>query len=363
VGHGVGRAGGACGMSPETLIIDREFRGVGRIKRATGSLRPDVRKRQSKMLTVLYEDGRLDILRAIRDGALSLAEVHAAYQRKALDSLPTAETVRPLAVAMQSWIDGLIIPREVSKKHKQSLETSRRYFAGERAKASIADLPAVLESLRTTLGKKHPRSFNLARAAALAYVRATLKKSHPLWLACAAVEVCKLAKGRTHAPLSPDQMRAFFPKPESDPVDAIAWGMATTGMGAAEYWGRWSVQADRVHIEGTKRDARVRDVPLVMRPAVPSMHRRTFENKVRDRSTAFTVYDLRRTFANWMESASIPRTRRKLYLGHAAGDVTGMYELHEVREFLAADAAKLRALLKLHHPEGHTMTLHTSKGA
>ena len=77
-------------------------------------------------------------------------------------------------------------------------------------------------------------------------------------------------------------------------------------MGAGEYWGRWFVEPDRVHIQGTKREGRVRDVPLVLTPAVPSMHRRTFEDKVRDRVPAITVYDLRRTYANWLEAAGVP---------------------------------------------------------
>jgi integrase len=274
-------------------------------------------------------------------------EVHAAYQRRELDSLPTAETVKPLAEAMDVWIKGLRVPEDVSAKHKGSLETSRRYLERENAKAAIADLPALLETLRDSLGKPHPRSFNLCRAAALAFVRSTLKRSHPLWHAVAAVEPRKLPPKRQHSPLSPEQMRAWFPAPERDPVDAIAWGMATTGMGAGEYWGRWSVEADRIHIHGTKREGRVRDVPLVLRPASPAMHRRTFEDKVRERVPAITVYDLRRTYANWLEAAGIPRTRRKLYLGHGAGDVTGLYELHEVRAFLAADAVSLKAYLGL----------------
>lgn len=351
-------------MTPETLVIDRTFAGVGRIKKATGSLRPDVRRRMNRMLDALHEDGRLDILRAIRDGALSLTEVHHAYQRKELDSLPTADTVKPLAVAMKAWIRSLDVPADVSAKHAGSLETSRRYFERAAPKATIADLPRVLETLRGTLGREHPRSFNLARAAALAFVRATLKRSHPLWLAVAAVEVKKARPQRRHQPLSPEQMRAWFPRPDRDPVDGIAWGMAMTGMGAGEYWGEWCVETDRVSIYGTKREGRVRDVPLLRWPASPAMHRRTFEDKVRSRTQrAITVYDLRRTYANWLEAAGIPRTRRKLYLGHGAGDVTGLYELHEVRAFLAADGGALRAYLGLPHTKAHTMTLHTTKGA
>jgi integrase len=55
------------------------------------------------------------------------------------------------------------------------------------------------------------------------------------------------------------------------------------------------------------------------------------------------VYDLRRSFAVWMEDAGIPRSRRKHYLGHSAGDVTGLYERRELLAWLEEDAGRLRA--------------------
>ena len=120
--------------------------------------------------------------------------------------------------------------------------------------------------------------------------------------------------------------------------------------GAKEYWGRWAVLLDRVRIEGTKTEHRERDVPLVLAPPVPRMHRRTFEDKLRERTArAMTPYDLRRTYSNWMEAAGILRTRRKRYMGHSAGDVTGGYELHEVSAFLAEDGKTLRQFAGLEY--------------
>lgn len=335
-------------MTPSTLVIDRIFRGVGRIKKRSGTTVPALQRRLDRMLTALFDEGRLDILRAIRDGKLTLMEVHDAYQKKALDKLPMAEELRPLGATMAAWVEQLSVPLDCSAHHKASLVTSRRYLGALAPKASLAELPAVLERLRDSLGKAHPRSFNLARAAALAFVRARLKRNHPLWLAVAAVEPRKVAKTAKRRPLTPDAMRGFFPAPESDPLDAIAWGMVTTGMHAQEYWGSWSVLADRVAVAGTKRSGRVRDVPLVMVPPIPTWeHRRTFEDKFRERTREFTPYDLRRTYSNWMESAGIPRTRRRLYMGHGAKDVTDLYEQHEVAAYLVEDAKKLRAWLGL----------------
>lgn len=343
-------------MTPETLVIDKNFKGVGRIRKATGTTNPTLRRKMARMLDALRDDARLDLLLAIQAGSLSLMEVFAAYQAHELDKLPTAATAKPLAEAMKAWIDGLQAPEQISKKHKESLETSRRYLAA-RSDATINDLPDVLEGLRESLGAKHPRSFNLCLAAASRFVRAKFKRSHPLYSAVRAVETLKEPAKRKRHPLTPDELSSLFPSPESDPTDAVVWGMVITGMHAEEYWGRWHVKADRIHIAGTKRGGRVRDVPLVARPAVPRVHRRTWEDKFRERTSALTPYDLRRSYANWLESAGIPRTRRKLYMGHGATDVTDLYERHEVAAFLVEDAKKLTDFLGQAHMKAPTIRL------
>lgn len=331
-------------MTP-TLIIDRTFKGVGRIKIRTGTKLPAVRRKFSRMLTTLADEGRIDMLRALRDGRIHIMQLHDAYQRKTLDQLPSAETARPLAPAMRDWIESF-----GATKHAVSLETSLSYLEGAKASALVSDLPQLLMTLRVTLGRSHPRSFNMLRSAASGFIRQTLTRSHPLYAQVLAVELVAVRKTKRHRPLTVAEMRAWFPNPQTDDLDAIAWGMATTGMGAGEYYGRWSVLLDRVHVEGTKTEHRERDVPLLLPPAVPRMHRRTFEDKLRQRtSRAMTPYDLRRTYANWMEAAGILRTRRKLYMGHSAGDITGGYELHEVSAFLAEDGRSLRQFIGLEH--------------
>lgn len=350
-------------MSPHTdgtggtFILDRRFPHVGRIKRASGTTHAPTYRRLNEMLDGLWQRGRLDLLRAIRDGQLKPLQVWDAYRVGELHRLPSPEAMRGLDETWGAWVKGMVVPVDCSLKHKQSLETSQRYLSAARKSATVDDLPRILEQLRESLGKEHRRSFNLLRSHALAFVRDTLKRNHPLWLAVAAVEPVKVKATRRKHPLTPAEMRAHFPHPDTDQVDAIAWGMVLTGMGASEYWGRWSVRLDRIHIEGTKRAGRVRDIPLISRPAVPAMHRRTFEDKVRERMSDVTPYDLRRTFANWMEAAEIPRTRRRLYMGHGVRDVTDEYEAHEVSAFLADDAGKLRAFLGMSHDSSHGLSI------
>lgn len=344
-------------MTPETLRLDRTFRGVGRIAKATGTTDPTMRRKLSRMLTALYEDGRLDILRAIRDGKLAMLPVYEAYQTRTLDRLPMGATMEPLIATMEAWTDSLEVPRDASAKHVESLTTSRRKFAKHVKGALVSDLPRIVDELRDSLwGRQHPRSFNLARAAAMAFARATLKRTHPIYMALAAIEIRKVAKTTPRHPLTVAEMRAFFPNPDTDWLDGIAWGMAATGMHAKEYWGRWNVLADRVHVGGTKRSGRVRDVPLVKAPVVPKYNRRKFEDDLRERTRAIVVYDLRRTYANWLEAAGIPRTRRKLYMGHGAKDVTDLYEWHEVAAFLMEDGERLRKHLSI-PTDPHTIAL------
>jgi hypothetical protein len=325
-----------------TLVIDLRFRGVGRICLACGTTNPKIKAKYERMLHSLYDDGRVDILRSIRDRLVSFAEAYDSFRRGQLTELATGETAKKLTAAWNAWAES----SDAGKKHRSSFVTSGRYLERADSKARIGDLPRLLRKLRETLGVKHPRSFNLLRSHVSAFVRDTLTKAHHLYPHVTAVQPRTTSKKRKGRPLSIEQMVNYFGFPATDETGSIAWSMATSGMGQGELWGDWSVHDGRIHIEGTKREGRVRDVPLFLTPTRPTIHRRTFENRFRERTgRVYQPYDLRRTYANWLERASVPRARRKLYMGHGASDVTDLYEHHEVREFLASDAAKLAQLL------------------
>lgn len=335
-----------------TYILDRTIRGVGRIKVASGTSHLATFNRLNEMIDGLRERGRFDLLRSIKDGTLAPLVVWDAYRVNRLESLPSAETLVPLIAAMRAWSK----VHDCGDDRRRQLKYDINHIESQTPKdAPLTHLPAAITMLRASLGvtEGKRRAFNQVRSTALAFAATTLKRSSAIWRDVQAVDPLTLpAQDRNARPLELDEMRALFPNRQTDPFDAIAWGMATTGMGQKEYWGRWSVKADRVHIAGTKRSGRVRDVPLVLRPAVPRMHRRTFENKLRERTTEHVAYDLRRTYAHWMEQAGILRSRRQLYMGHGTGDVTGLYERHEVTGFLVEDARRLRVFLGL---EGEAM--------
>jgi len=337
-------------MTPLTLIIDREFKGVGRIKRASGTTIPAVRRKMTRVLDELFETGRLDILKEIKSGRVTLLEMLDAHRRNALHELATGAVARPLSTSMGAWIEKLEAGVDYSPEHIVSLGQSLKKLTDATltgfTEPRVADLPAILEALRDSLGKTSPRSFNLARHNASSFVRATLKKKHPLWLAIQAVESRKVRKAAARPDLTPQFMRNTFPSPETDAQDACAWAMALSGMGPKEYWGAWEILPDRIRVRGTKREARLRDVPLVQPIAVPRITREAFRQRLEHRTNKrITPYDFRRTFARWMESAGITRARRVAYMGHASGDVTSLYERSEIDAYLVSDAEKLRAWL------------------
>lgn len=346
-------------MTPQTLVIDRAFRGVGRIKKATGTTNPTVRRKYNRMLDALKDEGHVGVLRAIRDGLVTFAEAYDAFSRRALSEITEPATLKPLAAQYEGWLEKVT----ASDKHKVSLAYSGKLLAEAMPDAKVSDLPRILEKLRDTVGRQHPRTFNLVRAAATAFIRGVLRKSHPLYAECLAVASVRVVKRRFGRPLSAEQLRNWFPNPASDPVDAIAWGMATTGMGPKEFWGPWHIKGDHIHVEGTKREYRNRFVPLVVPIHPPTIHERTFYYAIQQRTNKqIQPYDLRRTYANALENCGIIRTRRRLYMGHAPQDELDLYEYHDVRPHAKSDGDKLREFFGVPHTNTTTLTLVRAEG-
>ena len=91
-------------------------------------------------------------------------------------------------------------------------------------------------------------------------------------------------------------------------------------------------------------------MPLLVRPTDPELTPSGFDSALGRLNVKVTPYDARRTYANWLEAAGIPRTRRKLYMGHGQTDVTDLYEWHEVEAFIAEDTEKLRQYITKQEP-------------
>lgn len=82
-----------------TFVLDRVFKGVGRVRRASGTLNRRMLQALDGMLSELYQRGRLDILKAIADGRLTPMEVWGLRQEYGLDQVPR-EAVTQSAVGV-----------------------------------------------------------------------------------------------------------------------------------------------------------------------------------------------------------------------------------------------------------------------
>jgi integrase len=301
----------------KSFVLDRQFKGVGRIKRASGTDSKELFALLDAMLTTLYKAGRLDVLRAIHAGQLHTLEVWSRYRLGELDRLPSVDTMKPLRSEMERWVD----EADTGQWNRQS----RRY--GVRAvlrlakkSATIQDLPDLLRAYSRVAGGA--TMFNRARAAVQAFLRDTLGKSQ-----------------------SPEQLVALTQR-LTPAYASIAWAMALTGMGPAELWGEWTQHQNHIYVRGMKRAGRKREIPLVHPIARPTRQYRAFRDALVEASDGeVQPYDLRRTYARWMDSSGISRIRRKIYLGHSVGDVTDLYERHEIEQFWIEDAERVRAYL------------------
>jgi integrase len=322
-----------------TFVLDRQFRGVGRIKRASGTTDPKQFKLLDAMLTTLYRAGRIDILQAIYTGHLTPLEVWSRFRLGELDRLPTVEAMKPLKDSLEQWLKEADTGKWNRQGRKYAVNAILRLA---RKSATVTDLPQLLRDYAATA--KGPTMFNRTRAAMMAFVRDTLGRSHPIYPKLMDVRVKREAK-REGNPQTVAQLTALAEKLHPA-YAAIAWSMALTGMGPGELWGHWSIKKDRIHIRGTKRSGRVRDIPFIRPIAKPTRPYRPFLEALGEASDDMVKpYDLRKTFAVWMEEAGIPRTRRRLYMGHGQQDVTDLYERHDVDRFLAEDAERMRKVL------------------
>lgn len=341
-----------------SLVVDRRTL-VGRIKLASGTTDPKLHRRLNTMLRELSDAGRADYLRAIRDRRLTLLAAYELYRVHGAAKLPSLEQLQGLRAAMTEWIASAECGVAQRVAHRTAMN---HLLAGAPPDAQMSDLPRLLQAVRDRLkAKRHHAQFNRVRSSAQAFVRDTLRRQHPLYADVSGVDELKERKQRRNNPQTPKELEALATS-LSEPRDRAAlWGMALTGMGPAEWFGTWRVVDDergvRVHIAGTKRESRVRDVPLVWSERFTKVARaprgedvrwsiRRFQDLLRDVTDgAIKPYDLRRTYATWLELAGIPRTRRRLYLGHSVGDVTDLYEFQDTVRYLADDAKRIAEYL------------------
>jgi integrase len=325
-----------------TYQIDKRFKGIGRIQRASGTKDKKTFRAILTMMDELYHTGKHDVLREIQAGVVTPLEVYGFWTAGKLDSLPSASTLQKVDPTFFTWCDAHDITDTTKKDYKGNV----RRMIGAVGNVPIQQLPKALKKYRKQTDKG--QSFNRLRTALLAFTRDTFGKHSHLWISLSNIKPMKV-NATPAAQLSVKEFRVLvnhLSKPYADIVTA----MCLTGMRLSEYYGKWELKCDRVEIFGTKTKTSVRVVPLIQPIVKPSRSIVALRRKLR--SFGISPQSFRRTYAHWLEMAGVPRSRRKMYMGHSAGDTTGLYEAHEIEAYLKADAQRVQAyILKAVRPE------------
>lgn len=325
-----------------TLLIDRIFNGIGRIRRASGTTKVRERDAVNAMLTELYQRSHTDrryraYLLAVRDGETRPLDLLTMYRTGKLDQLPDIKSQAPLQADWEMW--GETAENDDTQRQRRHAWSKLAPFLPRQA--TVGDLPEALLQLRPTLAG-HVVTFNRTRAAVMAYARDRLTRRHEVWLAAKAVVPYK-EKRRRKKRTAPTVRRVLEIAQGLSAKASATWlTMCFTGMGIKEIDGAWNLVTHGIAIHGTKREGRDRTVPLIVTPTRRMMGWKQYRAEL----ALFKVQrnDARRAYEHLLEAAGLPEGRRKLYMGHAL-NTTDNYGRSD-QSYLPVDARKLLQVIK-----------------
>lgn len=329
-----------------SLKVDRVFAGI-EIRKATGCPDTPGGRRRFQGILAMCEaladprTGRVDLLRDLARGAVKLGTLYDQFKAGKLHDLPSGNALEDLATSWDAWVERSGGANRANRLHcLQAL----RFHLPDADGLQIADLPRLLRRLMDryrTEGKA--RTANQYRAIVLAFCRDTIGKRHELRHQCADVPPMPYRAKRGHPVSYAEAVRIREALPA--PYGAMWWALCVTGMRTrVEYLaGRFTVLDDRIIIHGTKTEASIdRPVPLIDVPVAPTRAYKQFRLHLARVAPGITLYDARRTYANWLAQAGIAKVRRDCYRGHSAQDMASLYEWHSVSQHLKADARRVR---------------------
>jgi hypothetical protein len=288
------------------------------------------------MMDNLYENGRLDIIRSIKEGVVRPLAVYEHWRTGALKKVPSIATLRPLSV-MEKWVS--TAPDLASTTRKSYIDHLKIFldFAGR--DNPIQSLPIYVEHYKRRCAENNTyRSFDVVRAICQSYLHDA--KLEGLWQAVKYIKPFRKRRkkrDRWEPPEFYDLLQRLSP-----PHQGILQSLAFTGMMPSEYWGhRWTIKQNGIQIDGTKTEYRTGMVPNIFSPVLPQRKQLAFKRALA-KCGDYVPYDCRRGYAHWLAEAQIPSARRDAYMRLAGKHIRGLYEEHDVNRFLVDDAIRLK---------------------
>src|SRR6266702_3801809 len=162
-----------------TFRLDRRFPGVGRVAIASGATTATEFHKRDALLTRLYDQGRLDLLRAIQSGKLNVTEVYAADRTEQLDTLTGDRALLSanLWEAVKNWIPTSAPAKQTRRRYATSFGTLERSGV-LKPSAAVADLASVDWRALTAIWKGGPSDWNHLRRAVSRFLTLYLGDVH-----------------------------------------------------------------------------------------------------------------------------------------------------------------------------------------
>lgn len=324
--------------------IDRRFQGVGRIRMSSGTRSKRVFRKLDSLLTELYEDGRLEVLRAIRDGRVSLREVYDAKRRGVLTYEPTELVLRrPLWREVGAWLEDAA-PTEATRKRYEVSFRSLRATGVLEAGARVHDLARVDWPALRAGWDASGADWNRMRAAVSRFLSVRLgDKWHPFRRRL----MDAIPRARERKRHAPDlDVETFWRLVDATPehVRAAYVALMATGMRIGEYLAlephHLRPHTRTVEVPGTKTEESARVVELSpaawewLERAVPpplgyKWTRVHFKRAAEEVGLPdLRLHDLRHLHGHVLADAGLADSKIGTQLGHTSAQTTRRYTRH-----------------------------------
>lgn len=340
--------------------IDRYFKGVGRIALASGTGDKRKFKKLDVMLTELFEDGHVDLLKAIRDRRISVQEVYQARRSGSLSYLAEGlPLLRPLWEAVDEWVPGSATAPKSRKRYETSWKALQRHGQIS-ANALVADLEHVDWRALRQAWPNSAEDWNRMRSAVSRFLTMLLgDKYHPFRRKV--IHPDRFPRAKESPGRVPDLPPAAFWQFVDhcdERIQASVVCMAVTGLRLGEYL---ALEPEHlmpltrgIKVPGTKTELsgdviRVGDASWKwVEAAVPSpLREKWLRIHFKRAARAFgqpdlRIHDLRHLRGQFLSQEGLPEAQIQVALRHSDPDTTRRYTRQ--RDHGKAAAAMDRAL-------------------
>lgn len=352
--------------------IDRRFPGVGRIKRSSGTTSLREFHRRDSILTKLFENSAVEVLRAFKAGTITIEEiVEADRGNNAAMSLSRVATAQRLPQAIASALPLMGSASTTRERYQWSLEKLLRE-APALALANVAALATFDWATLNAQWSAGAADWNNMRRALSRFLTVHLgDKFHPLRRS-----IMTKVPQRKETPRAPDQSPELFLRLVAAmpaPARPCFMTLALTGMRVGEY-----IHADASALRHESKSVAISGktgegivyltdegfalavaaipCPLGPPPKPGEWNNRTARYRRLRRIyqqaqeavgvKGLTLHDIRHLFGQTAADAGVPTSQTQAQLRHADPRMTRRYEMPAQARLAAAAVAKELGITK-----------------